>query len=313
MRDNALTSSGEIAPDVIKTAGIGFDNASVLDDGLAELYLDMETVWTIQRDSFGVTDAYLFTHMEAALPILKSPAEGILLYCEACGRPSSFGPAGIRKSCYYCGEPLMNPQKDTISDVKPLFIPPIFGMAGVDILKESISASYTHNYGVTPSRTSTEQNTSEKTRIDYKAQQLLNICRSLEDRYRLVFPILLAMTDLIREKLSISPTDFVAALLTRPDEVRRYETCFQYPYALLSVLWRYVTFASDATEERYQEEKNRIHSIHSMPGVRDETPKILCSGCGRETSTRGSIFCKCPYCGQRLRETTLADVFPNKL
>ena len=107
-----------------KTNDPSHDSAKALEDGLTELYLDVETVWIIARDLFQVTDQYLIKHIDANLPVLKLPSEGLVLKCSACGRSASFGSSGIRKNCYYCGELLLKPTNDEIADISSLFIPP---------------------------------------------------------------------------------------------------------------------------------------------------------------------------------------------
>ena len=303
-------------PDFMKSANMDElrdDSNKALEDGLQDLYLDIETVWNIARDHFGVSDQYLLKHLEENLRVLKNAAEGLVLICEKCRRPSSFGPSGIRKNCYYCGESLAKPKNEEISDLTPLFIPPKLGMADIDIIGESISASYTYASPLAPGKAAKTQNSNENTRLNTKAQQLYLVCQQFDERYRLVYPILMSLTDLISENLAITPSEFVGAMLIKPVEAAKAETCFYYPYSLLSVIWRYISYSGDIPKSLYDETKNHLSATRDAKKKHDEVRTVTCPNCGRETTPTGSLSLKCPYCAIRLRETTISDVFPDHI
>ncbi len=289
------------------------DSVKALEDGLKDLYLDLETVWLLARDLFRVTDDYLLKRAEANLPILKLTNEGLVLKCDKCRRPSSFGPSGIRKNCYYCGELLPLPKPDEIKDITPLFIPPQMGMADIDILGVSISASYTYASPLQPGKAQKAQNSSENTRLNTKAQQLYFACQQLDERYRLTYLILLSVFDLLSEQLAITPSDFVGVMLSKPIDVSRADTCFFYPYSLLSVVWHYVSVNGDISVSQYEETKKTLIANRENHKRNEEARKVTCPKCGRETSPTGYLHLKCLYCASRLREITYSDVFPDQI
>jgi Zn finger protein HypA/HybF involved in hydrogenase expression len=296
-----------------KTNDPSHDSAKALEDGLTELYLDVETVWIIARDLFQVTDQYLIKHIDANLPVLKLPSEGLVLKCSACGRSASFGSSGIRKNCYYCGELLLKPTNDEIADISSLFIPPKMGMADNDILSTSVSASYTYASPLQPGKAQKEQNSSENTRLNVRAQQTYYKCQELDESYRLIYVLLLSIYQLISEQLGTVPSDFVGAMLSKPIDVSRADTCFFYPYSVLAVLWQYISASGGIHKSQYEETKEKLIAAHAESRLLKETEKTVCSKCGRETTPTGNLYLKCPYCGSRLRDITYSDIFPDQL
>ncbi len=279
-----------------------------LEKNLQEMCVDIEAMWNILRDHYKVTDEDIIARVEKAEPVLRSAAEGVLLLCNECGRPNSFGPASLRKKCLYCAAELRTPKTMEIEDLSPLFIPPVFLMADNDSIRSSLSSYYT-----TGSKQTKNVQKFNELRLDHKTQEVLQHSKRLETHYRRMFPILSGFFHLLSEKDGVSAPAIIGAMLTKPPEKHPREGSFTYPYVLLSVLWRFISFETDLNVSYFQEEREKIKAQRSMRGFRDDLQKTDCPHCGRETSAIGQIICVCPYCGKRMRATTVADLFPARL
>lgn len=275
---------------------------------LCELYLNSETVWNIIRTSFSIADDSMLSHIENALPIASDQVNGVLTHCTKCGKQTRLGASYFRNTCRYCGSKLYYPTDSNTSELRPLFVVPNAGnpdLVTVENVKSSIYSSMFFPYYLSVDNRINDYNFA----LQQEVAALLYKCQAFDRSYKQIYIILFVLCEIVHEQLQITSGDFINALLSFPSDIYKEKSILHYPNILLSIIWRFVAKRKNLTNDTFDLEKKQLSVTNEGRAINQQPVKIHCKVCLKDVLPRTGLICQCPYCGGKLRETEIDDIF----